>query len=99
MRMRLTWAEHLVEEGRKSGLEVGRREGVEIGKYEGLVVGRREGFEQGARAILLHMLGLCFGPLPDDVTRWMEEIHSVDRLCKIAGQILVARSLEEIGLQ
>jgi len=91
MRRRLTWAEQLVEEGREKGVEEGREKGVE----KGLEVGR----EQGARQILLRMLGLRFGPLSDDVKRRVEEIHSVDRLNQIADQILVAHSLEELGLR
>ncbi len=87
MRRRLTWAEQLVEEGLEKGVEKGR----EIGKQEGL--------EQGVRQTLLRQLGLRFGPLSDDVKRRVEEIHSVERLSQIADQILVAHSLEEIGLR
>jgi len=56
-------------------------------------------FEEGVRKTLLRQLGLRFGPLSDEVKRRVEEIHSVERLNLMADQILVARSLEEMGLQ
>jgi hypothetical protein len=58
-----------------------------------------EGEEKGVRQTLLRMLGLRFGPLSADVKRKVEEIHSVERLNQMADQILVARSLEEMGLR
>jgi hypothetical protein len=41
----------------------------------------------------------CFGPISEDVRRRIEAIGSVERLNQIAEQILVARSLEEMGLR
>ena len=67
---------------------------------------RKEGQEQGVemgreqfRQALLRQLGVRFGPLSDDVRRQVEEIRSVERLNQIADQVLVARSLEEMGLR
>jgi hypothetical protein len=60
---------------------------------------RNEGLEIGVRQTLLRQLGARFGPLSDDVTRRVEAIRSVERLNKIAEQILVAHSLEEMGLR
>jgi len=51
------------------------------------------------RQTLLRLLGLRFGPLTDDVRRRIESIRSVERLNQIADQVLVARSLEEMGLR
>jgi len=45
-----------------------RREGLEMGR------------EQGAQETLLHLLGVRFGPLSEDVKRRVEWISSVDRL-------------------
>jgi predicted transposase YdaD len=84
--MRMTWAEQLKQEGRETGVVMG----VEMGK--------REGLEQGVRQTLLRQLGARFGPLSDDVKRRVEAIRSVERLNQMAEQILVARSLEEMGL-
>jgi len=68
-------------------------------KNEGLEQGLEQGREQGVRQTLLHQLGLRFGPLSDDVKRRVEAIRSLERLNQIAEQILVARSLEEMGLR
>jgi predicted transposase YdaD len=84
---RMTWAEQLVEQG----LEQGREQGLE----QGLEKGREQGFRQA----LLRQLGARFGPLSDDVRRRVEAIRSTERLNQIAEQILVAHSLEEMGLR
>ena len=60
---------------------------------------RKEGQEQGVRQTLLRLLGVRFGPLSDDVKQRVEGIGSVERLNQIAEQVLVAHSLEEMGLQ
>jgi hypothetical protein len=80
---RMTWAEQI----KKEGLDEGKREGLEMGR------------EQGARQTLLRLLGIRFGSISDEVRRQVEAIRSVERLNQIAEQILVARSLEEIGLR
>ena len=60
---------------------------------------KQEGLEQGFQQALLRQLGVRFGPLSDEVKRRVEAIHSRERLNQIAEQILVARSLEEMGLR
>jgi hypothetical protein len=84
---RLTWAEQFEEKGWHKGVE----KGIEVGVEKGL--------ERGARQMLLRQLGFRFGPLSDDVKQRVEEIHSVERLNEMAEQLLVARSLEEMGLR
>jgi hypothetical protein len=66
---------------------------------EGREEGVEKGVEQGVRQALLRQLGLRFGPLSDEVKQRVEEIHSAERLNQMIDQILVARSLEEMGLQ
>jgi hypothetical protein len=80
---RLTWAEQFEEKGWHKGVE----KGIEVG------------VEKGARQTLLRQLGFRFGPLSDDVKRRVEAISSVERLNEMAEQLLVARSLEEMGLR
>jgi predicted transposase YdaD len=79
---RMTWAEQLEAEWHEKGVEAGVEKGV----------------ERGVRQTLLRQLGLRFGPLSEEVRRQVEAIHSVERLNQIAEQILIARSLEELGL-
>jgi hypothetical protein len=54
---------------------------------------------EGTRQTLLRLLGVRFGPLPDEVKQRVEAINSVERLNRMAEQILVARSLEEVWLR
>jgi hypothetical protein len=92
--MRMTWAEKLEAKGRDAGVELGKKEGLE----KGLAIGKQEGLEEGFRKILLRQLGARFGPLSEDVKRRIEAIGTAERLNQIADQILVAHSLEEMGL-
>jgi hypothetical protein len=64
--------------------------------------GFEQGIEQGIeqiRQILLRQLSLRFGSLPAYVRQRVNAIRSVDRLTRIAEQVLVARSLDEIDLR
>ena len=92
---RLTWAEQFEEKGWYKGVEQGLAQGVE----QGLAQGVEQGLAQGARQMLLRQLGLRFGPLSEAVKRRVEAISSVERLNQMAEQLLVARSLEEMGLR
>ena len=93
MRRKLTWVEQLLEEG-EEGLAKALEKGIEMGTLAGVEIGREQ-----FRQALLRQLGMRFGPLSDDVKRQVEEIRSTERLNQIADQVLVARSLEEMGLR
>jgi hypothetical protein len=64
-------------------------QGVEEGRAQGLDLFRQT---------LLKQLALRFGPLPEEVKQRVAAISSAERLSQMAEQILVARSLEEMGL-
>ena len=66
---------------------------------EGWQKGVETGLEQGGKQMLLRLLGVRFGPLPEDVKRRVEAIASAERLNQIAEQVLGAKSLEEMGLR
>ena len=82
------FAERFMEKGRLEGREEGRKEG----RLEGRVEGREEGIGQGEARILLRLLTLKFGPVPEPVRsrvesadaetmlRWSEQVLSADRL-------------------
>ncbi|HEX4966264.1 MAG TPA: hypothetical protein VF173_35980 [Thermoanaerobaculia bacterium] len=53
---------------------------------------------KGAHTLLLHVLAMRFGPLPEGVQRKVETINSWSRLNKLAERVLSAHSLEEMGL-
>jgi hypothetical protein len=84
--MSMTWADRMVEKGRKEGFRLGRQEGQHEGRREAL------------RDVLLLQLGRRFGPLPDGVRQQVETIASMDRLTRLTEQVLVARSLDDMEL-
>ena len=79
--MWMPWSERMKEEGRKEG----RKEGQRAGKQEGM------------REIVLHLLAQRFGPLPEAVHGQVEAITSTRRLASLAGKVLTARSLHDLG--
>jgi uncharacterized protein DUF4351 len=96
--MQQTWAEKLEAKGVAKGRAEGQAAGRAEGKAEGQAEGRAEGKAQGAREILLRQLRQRFGTLPAEAERRIQEVSSLERLTRLADQVLVARSLEEMGL-
>lgn len=84
--MFMTWSERMEAKGWERGLE------------EGIEKGREQGIAQ-IRQILLRQLTLRFGPLSAKIRQRIDTIRSVDRLTRIAEQVMVARSLDEIDLR
>jgi len=68
-------------------------------KAEGFKIGRKAGREQGMRQLLLHQLERRFGPLPESVREEVEAIVSPRRLTRLSEKVLVASSLEDLGLR
>jgi hypothetical protein len=60
--------------------------------------GEAKGKTEGVRETLLRLLRQRFGPLPAEAERRLGEVSSIARLNRLADQVLVARSLEEMGL-
>ena len=79
--MWMTWSEKIEEKGRKEGLRLGQAEG----KLEGM------------RQVLLQLLAQRFGPLSEAVRGQVEAITSTRRLTTLAGKVLTARSLRDLG--
>jgi hypothetical protein len=71
-----------------------KAEGFKLGRQEG----RKEGKEAGLRQLLLHLLERRFGPLPEGVRTRVEAIASSRRLTRLAEQVLVASSLDDLRL-
>jgi hypothetical protein len=83
--MWMPWSERMKEEGRREGIRLGQREG------------RAEGKRDGMRQLLVHLLTQRFGPLTEDVRGQIEAIDSTRRLTSLAGKVLKARSLGDLG--
>jgi len=78
--------------------ERGRREGRIEGRRVGKIEGRRVGEFEGQRRTLLYQMRRKFGALPDAVVTKVEAIQSVAELDRPSERILMASSLEEMGL-
>jgi hypothetical protein len=91
--VRMTWAEQIEAQGLKKGLEEGRT----VGRAEGRVEGRAEGIE-ALRHIVLLQLEQRFGAVPKTARRKLEKISALEPLTHLAERVVVARSLQELGL-
>jgi hypothetical protein len=67
---------------------------IERGRVEGRVEGRIEGQHE----VLLHLLEVKFGTLPDTFVERFEAITDSDALDALSEQLLIAKSLTEIHL-
>ena len=94
-----TVAEAWIEQGRVEGIEKGRVEGIEKGRVEGIekgrVEGRVEGRIEGQAGIVLRLLELRFGTLPDTARDRVLGASAPD-LEAWAEAVLVASSLDEV---
>jgi flagellar biosynthesis/type III secretory pathway protein FliH len=98
--LEMTWGERLREEGREEGREKGREEGREKGREEGREKGQAEGREIGAleakREMLLDMLRIRFGDVPEALTATIAQADD-SRLSQMFRRAVLASSLEELG--
>jgi hypothetical protein len=70
-----------------------RREGRKEGRDEGL----KEGL-LGARRMVLRLVERRFGSIPARVQEQINTIASLDELERVADKILMARSLQDLGI-
>jgi predicted transposase YdaD len=78
-----------------------KKEGIEEGLKKGLQKGLKKGREEGLRVahdLLLSQMADRFGPLPVKIRRQVEGIKDVDELKKLGNRLLVASSLNDLGL-
>ncbi len=80
------YEERGIEKGIKQDIEQGIAQGVELG------------VARGKCSTLLRLMERKFGTIPDDVRTRMEAITDVEELDRLLDVILMAGTLEEIGL-
>ncbi|HZF13413.1 MAG TPA: Rpn family recombination-promoting nuclease/putative transposase [Thermoanaerobaculia bacterium] len=90
--------EETLREWLQEGREEGRRAGQVEGRQAGQVEGRQAGQVEGMQQLLLQLLRQRFGTLPRRVRQQVEAISSAKRLKELAKQVLVADSLQAMGL-
>ncbi len=61
--------------------------------------GREEGMLEGKRGALLRLLAAKFGPLPEEMISRVRAVGSVQELDSYLDRVLVAASLDDMGLQ
>jgi hypothetical protein len=59
---------------------------------------RLEGERRGIRDVLLDLMEQRFGPVPDEIRNRVEEIHSIDRLRRLARKVQLAKTLKGLRL-
>lgn len=94
METELTWREQIAQESALKGKQEGIKEGIKEGLKEGL----REGIREGKVNLLLRLLTIKFGVLPDNLVRQLEAITDVVVLDKLSEQLLTAQSLNDLNL-
>ena len=75
--------------------EEGRQEGKQEGRQEGKQEGRQEGRQEGEAAILLRLLALKFGPLPESVAGKVRRADA-DTLLAWSERVLTAATAEDV---
>lgn len=85
----IRWRNKVEKAAKEKGLREGRREGRQEGREEVL---------ERTRRILLRQMKQRFGRVPRPVRTQVQAISSLDQLERLADKILVAGSLEEMGL-
>lgn len=80
--MEMTWADTI----EAKGLEKGMEKGLEKGRMDGM------------RSVIEEQLERRFGELPPRSRKRLAEIDSADGLSDLAGRVLDARSLRDLGL-
>lgn len=93
----IRWRNKVEKAAKEKGLREGRREGRQEGREKGRQEGREEVLER-TRRILLRQMKQRFGRVPRPVRTQVQAISSLDQLERLADKILVAGSLEEMGL-
>lgn len=79
----------------QQGLEQGMQQGLEQGMQQGKEDGRKEGRQEGEAIVLLRLLHLKFGEVPETARRRIESADP-QTLLAWSERVLTARSLEQI---
>ena len=81
-----------VETMAKTMVEVYIEQGIEQGKAEGI----EQGAIQAKREMILKLLDIHIGDIPDTVSRKVSRMRSLSRLDSLLEQVATAQSLEDI---
>jgi flagellar biosynthesis/type III secretory pathway protein FliH len=82
------------EQGLQQGLQQGVQQGLQEGVQQGLQQGLQQGKLQAAREMLLEVVAMRFGGVPDDVLTVVRRLETVEPLHALLRQALTCTSLE-----
>ena len=89
-----------IEQGKAQGIEQGKAQGIEQGKAQGIEQGKAQGIEQGEiqakREMILKLLDIHIGDIPDTVSKKVSRIRSRSRLDSLLEQVATAKTLDDI---
>ena len=78
-----------------TSMNAARREGRAEGKAEGRAEGKAEGRAEGKAEMLLRLLGLKFGTLPEATVEWARSAGEAE-VDRMMARVLTADRLDEI---
>ena len=80
--------------GMQKGFEQGLQQGLQQGVQQGLQQGLQQGKLQAAREMLLDVVAMRFGGVPDDVLAVVRRLETVEPLHTLLRQALTCANLE-----
>jgi hypothetical protein len=83
--------------GYRQGYAKGMQHGLRKGLQRGLKEGRRKGVSDGMRHVILRQIRQRFGVTPATLQRRIERIVDARTLERLAGRLLKAGDLEQLG--
>ena len=82
----------------KTERELGREEGVQTGLKQGLQQGHQQGHQLGQRELILKILQVQFGSLPEATQNRLQAMDQ-EQLVEVGLGISKAKSLRDLGLE
>jgi predicted transposase YdaD len=76
-----------------------KMEGWMVGKAEGKMEGKIEGKIEGKKEVLIKLIQLKFGAVPEDLEKVIHECNNLEELDKILTKVALANSIEEINIK
>ncbi len=90
--MAKTMADVYIEQGKAQGIEQGKAQGIEQGKAQGI----EQGEIQAKREMILKLLDIHVGNIPDTVSKKVSRMRSRSRLDSLLEQVATAQTLDDI---
>jgi hypothetical protein len=95
-------AKAMQEEGRRKRHRIGREEGYRIGWEEGYRIGYEEGRQaeaiQSRQQILLELMRIRFGEMPEEIVLTVHGTQDVAQLHAWLLRFAVATTMDEVGI-